>query len=71
MYFKKVSKKLKIQAPKNCWIDEFNCLRSKAYSLICNEQSTQKLKLFQKHKLKITKWKNFIIVYFEVRIKKM
>ena len=34
---KKVIGKFKIKTPKNFWIDEFICLRSKAYSFKCKD----------------------------------
>ena len=34
---KKVLGKFKIETPKNLWIDEFICLRSKAYSYKCGD----------------------------------
>ena len=34
---RKIIGKIKIGTPKNIWIDEFVCLRSKAYSLKCND----------------------------------
>ena len=36
---KKVIGKFKIETPKNIWIDEFVCLRSKMYSLKCGDDS--------------------------------
>ena len=39
---KKVIGKYKIETPKNVWIDEFVCLRSKAYSFKCNEDNENK-----------------------------
>ena len=43
---KKVIGKFKIETPKNIWIDEFVCLRSKAYSFKCknNDESKNKIK---------------------------
>ena len=41
---KKVKKKIKKETPKNIWIDEFPCLRSKSYSFSCGDDITNKLK---------------------------
>ena len=41
---KKVVGKFKIETLENVWIDEFVCLRSKAYSFKCGESNTNKLK---------------------------
>ena len=41
---KKLLGKLKIETPKNIWIDEFVCLRSKMYSFKCEGDSKNKLK---------------------------
>ena len=42
---KKVIGKFKIETPKNIWIDEFVCLRSKAYSFICKDSKEDKNKI--------------------------
>ena len=42
---KKVFGKFKIQTPKNIWIDEFVCLRSKAYSFKCKDNNEDKNKI--------------------------
>ena len=39
---KKVIGKFKIETPKNIWIDEFVCLRSKAYSFKCKNNKEDK-----------------------------
>ena len=36
---KKVIGKFKVETPKIIWIDEFICLRSKAYSFKCNDET--------------------------------
>ena len=36
--------KFKIKIPKNIWIDEFVCLRSKMYAFKCGDDSKNKLK---------------------------
>ena len=41
---KKVIGKFKIETPKNIWIDEFVCLRSKIYAFKCGDDSKNKLK---------------------------
>ena len=42
---KKVIGKFKIKTPKNIWIIEFVCLRSKAYSFKCNDNTESKNKI--------------------------
>ena len=42
---KKVIGKFKIETPKNIWIDEFVCLRSKAYSFKCKDKDEIKNKI--------------------------
>ena len=42
---KKVIGKFKLETPKNIWIDEFVCLRSKAYSFKCNDNTESKNKI--------------------------
>ena len=46
---KKVIGKFKIETPKNIWIDEFICLRSKCYAFKCGDDSKNKLKGSKKH----------------------
>ena len=41
---KKVLGKFKIETPKNIWIDEFVCLRSRMYAFKCGDDSMNKLK---------------------------
>ena len=41
---KKVIGKFKIETPKNFWIDEFICLKSKVYSFKCGKDNKIKLK---------------------------
>ena len=45
---KKVIGKHKIETPKNIWIDEYNCLRSKMFALKCGDDSKNKLKCTSK-----------------------
>ena len=52
---KKVFVKLKIETPKNIWIDDFICLRSKCYAFKCGDDSKKKLKGISK-----SQSKNFI-----------
>ena len=40
----KVIGKFKIETPKNIWIDELVCLRSKMYSFKCGDESKNKIK---------------------------
>ena len=49
---KKVIGKLKIETPKNIWIDEFLCLRSKMYAFKCGNDSKNKLKGISKSQSK-------------------
>ena len=49
---KKVSEKYKIETPKNIWIDEFICLRSKKYAFKCGDDSKKKLKVISKSQSK-------------------
>ena len=42
---KKVTGKFKIETPKNIWIEEFVCLRSKAKSFKCKEYNENKNKI--------------------------
>ena len=43
---KKPMGKFKTEAPKICWTDEFNCLRSRMYAFRCGDDSENKLQLF-------------------------
>ena len=53
---KKVIGKFKIEAPKNIWIDEFVCLRSKMYAFKCGDDSENKLKGISKSQSKHIKF---------------
>ena len=58
---KKVEGKFKAETPKNIWIDEFLCLRSKMYSFKCGDDSKNKLKGLSKSQSKhitIEEYKN-------------
>ena len=69
---KKVIGKFKIETPKNIWIDEFVCLRSKAYSFKCkdNKEDKNEIKEFQNLSQNILNLKNITIVYLVENIKK-
>ena len=56
---KKVIGKFKIETPKNIWIDEFVCLRSKAYSFKCKDitESKNKIKGISKSQSKHIKFR--------------
>ena len=58
---KKVIGKFKIETPKNIWIDEFVCLRSKAYSFICknNDENKNKIKGISKSQSKHIKFEEY------------
>ena len=53
---KKVIGKFKIETPKNIWIDEFVCLRSKMYAFKCGGDSKNKLKGISKSQSKNIKF---------------
>ena len=57
---KKVIGKFKIETPKNIWIDEFVCLRSKAYSFKCknNDENKNKIKGISKSQSKPIKFED-------------
>ena len=67
---KKVIGEFKIETPKNVWIDEFVCLRSKMYAFKCGDDSKNKLKGISKSQSKHIKLKNIKIVYSVEIIKK-
>ena len=50
---------MKIETPSINWIDEFVCLRSKAYSFKCGDKNSNKLKGFSKPQSKILKFEGF------------
>ena len=56
---KKVIGKFKIETPKNIWIDEFVCLRSKMYSFKCGDDSKNKLKDISKSQSKHIKFDEY------------
>ena len=55
---KKVLGRFKIETPKNIWIDEFVCLRSKMYAFKCGKDSKNKLKVYQNLNRRILNLKN-------------
>ena len=58
---KKVIGKFKIETPKNIWIDEFVCLRSKVYSFKCknNDENKNKIKGIAKSQSKHIKFEEY------------
>ena len=56
---KKVIGKFKIETPKNIWIDEFICLRSKMYAFKCGNDSKNKLKGISKSQSKLIKFEEY------------
>ena len=58
---KKIIGKFKIETPKNIWIDEFICLRSKAYSFKCkdNDEDKNKIKGISKSQSKHIKFEEY------------
>ena len=58
---KKVIGKFKIETPKNIWIDEFICLRSKMYAFKCGNDSKNKLKGVSKSQSKNLKFEEYKI----------
>ena len=56
---KKVIGKFKIETPKNIWIDEFVCLRSKMYAFKCDGDSKNKLKGISKSQSKNIKFEEY------------
>ena len=58
---KKVVGKFKLETPKNIWIDEFVCLRSKAYSFKCkdNNENKNKIKGISKSQSKHIKFEEY------------
>ena len=69
---RKVIGKFKIETPKNFWVDEFVCLRSKTYSFKCKGDigSKNKKKVFLNLNQSILNLKNISIVYLVENIKK-
>ena len=61
---KKVIGKFKIETPKNFWIDEFICLRSKMYAFKCGNDSKNKLKGISKSQSNLIKFEEYYICLF-------
>ena len=53
--------KFKLETPKKIWIDEFVCLRSKAYSFKCNDnkENKNKIKSISKSQSKLIKFEKY------------
>ena len=51
--------KFKIETPKNIWIHEFVCLRSKTYPFNCGDDSKNKVKGISKSQSKNTKFEEY------------
>ena len=62
---KKVIGKFKIETPKNIWIDEFICLRSKMYAFKCGNDSKNKLKGISKSQSKLIKFEEYYNCLFD------
>ena len=56
---KKVVGKYKLETPKNIWIDEFVCLRSRMYWFKCGNDNKNKLKGISKSQSKHIKFEEF------------
>ena len=56
---KNVIGKFKIETPKNIWIDEFICLRSKMYAFKCGDESKNKLIGISKSQWKKIKFEEY------------
>ena len=69
---RKVIGKFKIETPKNIWIDEFVCLRSKAYSFKCkdNIESKNEIKGISKSQSKHIKFDEILQLFIWWRISK-
>ena len=67
----KVLCKFQIETPKNVWIDEFICLKSKMYAFKCGDDSKNKPNVFLSLIQKIINLKNIKIVWIVKNIKTM
>ena len=56
---KKVNGKFKIETPKNIWIEEFICLRSKCYAFKCGDDSKNNLEGISKSQSKNVKFEEY------------
>ena len=68
---KKVIGKFKIGTPKNIWIDEFICLRSKMCSVKCGNNGKKNWRVCLNLNRRILNLKNATIVYLVENIKKL
>ena len=55
----KLLENIKIEFPKNIWIDVFICLRSKAFSFKCGDDFKNKLKGISKFQTKYNKYEDY------------
>ena len=62
---KKVIGKFQIETPKDIWIDEFICLRSKMYAFKCGNDSKNKLKGISKTQSKLIKFEEYYNCLFD------
>ena len=67
---KKLIGKFKIETPKNIWIDEFICLRSKLYSFKCGDNNKNKLKGISKSQSKHIKFEEYYNCLFSGKYQK-
>ena len=71
LFIKKKNKKVignnKIESPKNIWIDDFVCLRSKMYAFKCGDDSKNKLKGISKSQSKNIKFEEYFNCLFGVK----
>ena len=56
---KKLIGKIKIETPKNIWIEEFVCLKSKMYAFKCGDDTKNKLKVVSIPYFKNTKFEEY------------
>ena len=56
---KKIIGKFEIETPKNIWIEEFVCLRTKMYAFKCGDDSKIKLKGISKSQSKNIKFEEY------------
>ena len=61
---KKVIGKFKLETPKNIWIDEFVCLRSKMYARKCGDDNKNKLKGVSESQSKHIKFEEYYNCFF-------
>ena len=68
---KKLFGEFKTETPKNIWIDEFVCLRSKLYAFKCGDDTKNKLKGISKSQSKNIKFEEYYICLFGGEYQKM